>query len=121
MARLLLILTLVGCGDTDGSAGHDSAGDDDTVTGTLCDQYPDVTWDNFAQAFFEQSCQPCHASTSPNRQGAPEEIDFDTQEDVEVLAFAILQSATGPNASMPPGGGVSEEDREKLQAYLTCP
>ena len=41
---------------------------------------PTVTWDSFGQSFLITHCQGCHASTSPQRYGAPEGISFDTQE-----------------------------------------
>ena len=36
------------------------------------------------------------------------------------LADAILSSATGDAPRMPPRGGVSDDDREKLDIWLQC-
>jgi uncharacterized membrane protein len=79
-----------------------------------------VTWNNFGQGFLIENCQTCHASTSPNRHDAPEEITFDTEADVSRWKDAILDEATGDDPQMPPEGGVTEDDRYKLEVWLTC-
>ena len=44
-----------------------------------CENAPMVTWDNWAQSIIVTHCQGCHASTSTNRYGAPENIHFDDE------------------------------------------
>lgn len=103
-------------------------GCDDEPTGTdtadpFCDEAPlPVTWDNFGRSFLTERCQPCHASTrvDADRQGAPEEITFDTEEQAWMLAPRILGAALGDEATMPPRGGLDDNDRYLLEVWLTC-
>lgn len=86
----------------------------------LCEDAPVVTWENFGQGFTIENCQSCHASTAPNRYGAPPYVVFDTHNDVKTWRERMLDRATGDAPTMPPGGGVSEEDRALLEIWLTC-
>jgi hypothetical protein len=45
---------------------------------------------------------------------------FDSEEDVWRVAPAILEMATGEEPLMPPRGGVPEDDRYRLEVWLTC-
>lgn len=111
MSRLLaLALLLAAACDKDGGAAD---------TG-LCEAAPVVTYANFGEGFMTQSCQPCHASTSANRYGAPESVVFDTHEDILDQADRILARSVGDDPQMPPSGGVSEDDRYLLEVWLTC-
>ncbi len=109
--ELALLLPLLGC--------VEPPGDDDDSAG-FCEDTPVLTWDNFGRSFLVENCQTCHASTSPNRHDAPEEITFDTEEQALALATSILGVATGESPAMPPEGGVAEEDRYKLEVWLRC-
>lgn len=86
----------------------------------LCADAPVVTHANFGEGFLLENCQPCHASTTANRYGAPEDVYFDTLEAVLGHAERIVERSTGENADMPPSGGVSAEDRRRVQIWLTC-
>ncbi len=113
---ILALVMLCGC-----------AADDIEDTGEAQDPFcgpetPIVTYETFGQGFVDTYCQGCHASTTPNRQGAPEILSFDTETDVLGHAASILD-ATVPlegDARMPPNGGPSDEDRERLEIWLTC-
>ena len=72
------------------------------------------------ETIVKERCQPCHASTSPNRYGAPEDVFFDTHEDVMERKDQILEQATGEDPYMPPQGGVTENDLFLLETWLTC-
>lgn len=85
-----------------------------------CKDAPLVTYNNFGQGFLSEHCQGCHASTAPDRNDAPEEITFDTADEAWEKAEDILLQATGEEPLMPPRGGVSEEDRLRLEVWLTC-
>ena len=85
-----------------------------------CSDEPVLTWANFGQGFMLENCQACHAATSPNRQGAPEGVSFDTEEQAWELLPRILARATGDAPDMPPQDGVDSEDRERLRIWLTC-
>lgn len=102
--------------------GSSSAPTGDTASDqpAICVGAPVVTWDNFGSAFLIQSCDACHAATAPDRQGAPESAVFDTEEQALALADRILARAAGDEPTMPPMGGVSEDDRTLLEIWLTC-
>jgi len=85
-----------------------------------CAEAPVTTWNNFGQGFLVENCQPCHASTSVDRHDAPESVTFDTPDEVADHRARILVKATGDAPDMPPAGGVSEEDRARLEAWLLC-
>jgi hypothetical protein len=111
----LLVLVFAGSAcDTDG----DVAVVEDAPS--PCDIAPVTTWDNFGQAFLASQCNGCHARTSPNRHGAPLAYTFDTESEVLQWRDVILGAATGDAPSMPPAGGVREEDRARLTVWLTC-
>jgi uncharacterized membrane protein len=107
-----IVLLSIAC---DGDAGEATDGLPETCNGA-----PVTTWDNFGAGFVTENCQACHASTAADRQGAPEGVVFDTEEDVWRAAPAILTMATGEEPLMPPRGGVPEDDRYRLEVWLTC-
>lgn len=101
-AAAVVVLLWSGCGSVD------------------CEEAPVVTWNNFGQAFVTEHCQTCHASSAPDRYDAPEGVTFDSVEDLQAVADAVLARATGPEADMPPLGGPSEEERYLLETWLVC-
>ncbi len=105
---MILLLAMLACGE------------EEPTPDPLCEEAPVVTWDYWGEGFIQESCQSCHASTSSNRRGAPESVSFDTEEQVLDQAAAILAVATGEEPTMPPGGGVSEDDRYLLEVWLRC-
>lgn len=86
----------------------------------LCADAPVTTYDNFGAGFLTQSCATCHASTTLDRNGAPPGVVFDTEEDVWAQADRILAVTAGDAPTMPPQGGVTEDDRYRLEVWLTC-
>jgi hypothetical protein len=126
-----------GSGDEGGDDGGDTAGGDggddtasgagdggeisDTAdTGALdCAEQPGVTWDSWAGGFFSTWCRSCHSSTTSERNGAPEGMDFDDEAMVATWASSI-ESAVLDRQSMPLGGGLYPDDLELLEVYLTC-
>ncbi len=109
---------MLGCqGDTEPTDMGDTATPDEL----FCADAPlPTTWDNFGRSFVTQHCQPCHASTSLDRQYAPAEVTFDTEEQSWAWADRILARAAADDATMPPQGGVEEDDRYLLEVWLTC-
>ena len=79
--------------------------------------YP--TWAGFGEAFFAGRCASCHAATAPDRFGAPEAVTFDSEEEVLLLLDAV-QRVILDDATMPPGGGLHEDELRELQRYLDC-
>lgn len=115
MRKLLLACGLVVC-------ACDGGGDSQPATGDsgFCAAAPVVTYETFGSGFMTQNCQTCHASTSPDRNDAPEEVTFDTVEDCWTWSERILARAAGEAPTMPPMGGTTADDRYKLEVWLTC-
>jgi len=87
-------------------------------TGVCVDTYQ-VTWENWGEGFFTTYCQSCHSVTSSDRLGAPEGIDFDTEEDLITWRDSV-ERVVLENQTMPVGGGVYEEDLLLLEMLLSC-
>jgi len=81
---------------------------------------PLVSWGTFGQGFVLTNCQGCHASTATDRHDAPAHIVFDTPEDVEKHSAAILAAVGSDVPTMPPAGGVLDQDRVRLRIWLKC-
>ncbi|MED5373114.1 MAG: hypothetical protein VX899_19000 [Myxococcota bacterium] len=107
---MIALILLFGCAK---DAPQDSASE-------LCQDAPLTTYDNFGQGFMLQHCQSCHASESLERNGAPEAVHFDDEEAVWQHADRILTRSTGDAPDMPPMGGVTSEDRLRLEQWLLC-
>ena len=121
MRWAVLLMVLVACGGepegpAEGKAGDDSAEPSTCVTDTG-GGYP--TWAGFAEGFFAGRCASCHAATAPERFGAPEGVSFDSEEEV-VRQLDAVQRVILDNASMPPGGGLHEDELALMQVYLDC-
>lgn len=109
-----MIVLLLACG-TSGTPA-DSAAD----SADACADAPALTWESFGQGFLTQQCQTCHASTAPDRHGAPADVHFDTVDDAWHFSAAILGTAAGDTPTMPPEGGPSADDRQRLEWWLRC-
>lgn len=107
VAALALLGQAVGCGE------------DATPQDTACDLDYQLTWDTFGDAFFHTWCAACHSADTPDRFDAPEEYNFDTEDEVrhweDRIRARVLDEQT-----MPLGGGISEQERALLQQYLDC-
>ncbi len=117
---LLLACPLRSEAEDDSSRPTDPDSGEVTTPTDPCAGQPTVTWANFGEGFMLGYCQPCHASDAPDRHGAPESVVFDTEADVILHAERIRARSLGEGASMPPGGGVPEADRELLEIWLEC-
>ncbi len=107
LAAFTALALLAGCAEEPGTA-------------EFCADQPVVTYDNFGAGFLVENCQSCHASTAPDRQEAPEDVTFDTLEDVQEQIPTILIFSTGEDPEMPPEGGVDEDERHLLEVWLRC-
>ena len=131
MLRFSTILLLFGCGadpaaedkasdNTADAVTQDDSGDghggDDTASAD-CEVEVPVTWNGWAGGFFATYCRSCHSVSTPNRQGAPEGVDFDTQSDVDRQLDAIWRTVLDQQR-MPVGGGVYPDDLVLLEQYL---
>lgn len=108
---------LLGCGGPGDI--KDDTGAPAADTGACADAAA-LSWASFGAGFFVQNCQSCHASTSPDRHGAPPDVTFDDEASVRARADRVLARAAGDAPDMPPSGGVSLAEREKLTLWLTC-
>ncbi|GDX78697.1 hypothetical protein LBMAG42_05080 [Deltaproteobacteria bacterium] len=85
-----------------------------------CASEPVVTWENVGEGLMIENCQSCHASTSLNRNGAPESVVFDTHTDVITFRSRILAVTAPDTRTMPPSLALSDDDRHLLQVWLEC-
>lgn len=100
------------------SAGTESIAVD--TAAQFCDEAPLVTYENFGAGFVTENCQGCHASTTANHYGAPENVTFDDATSCWNWKDRILARAGAEDPTMPPNGGVTEEDRIRLRWWLLC-
>lgn len=98
--------------------GSDGGGE--TAVDPLCVDAPVVTYETFGAGFLRENCWSCHARTSPDRQGAPTFVVFDTVDEVWALHERILQLAVPDDPQMPPQGGTTADDRARLEIWLRC-
>ena len=103
------MLLLLACG-----APGDSA--------STCDRDPPLSYENFGKGLMERHCTGCHSSLLPEgrRNEAPLGVDLDTWEGVVKWGTRIEVRSTGDSPDMPPGGGPTEEERQKLLEWLQC-
>jgi uncharacterized membrane protein len=93
---------------------------DTADTAPTCDDVPVVSWNDYGDALLREHCQPCHASTTAERNGAPTNVAFDTYEDVVTHRDRILAVITSDPPTMPPAMALPDADRELLVGWLTC-
>ncbi len=113
----MLALGLLGCGAEEEPA---TAGATRGEVGCYTDAdgaYP--TWTSWGQPFFRSWCASCHAASTPQRFGAPEALTFDDEAEVKAQIELIRQSVLVA-ATMPQGGGLSDEERAELERFLSC-
>ncbi len=115
-------LWAVGCGPTpavDSGTGEKADGSPTIEEDPECNPPLSLDWETWGRGFFRTWCAGCHAASTPDRHGAPEEYTFDTEAQVYAQRDIILWSVID-EARMPLGGGVSPEDQELLKHYLNC-
>jgi uncharacterized membrane protein len=122
VAMTILFFALAGstaCGTAPGAAA-DNAGDTPILDPNCPEDKPVETWDTFGKGFLRNHCQGCHASTVTDRYDAPENVIFDTREDALAQSDRIMARAGVDNPTMPPAGGTSTDERERLRLWLEC-
>lgn len=120
-AALLMggVLGFGGCPTPEATTADDTAAPASSLP-EICVDAPVSTYANFGRGFLTQHCNTCHAASSLDRHAAPPTVTFDTEEEAWAWADRILERAAGAEPSMPPQGGVSEDDRYLLEVWLTC-
>ncbi len=121
IALVLSLALLVACEESsdDGALGGDSESDGLAP----CEEQPVITYDTFGRGFLATYCDGCHGSAVTERQGAPEDVVFDTREGAMEWADRILERSApsdGSVATMPPVGGVTPDDTDRVIVWLTC-
>ena len=118
--RPLLLLVAVGAslGGALLACGGDAQESQDTAQ-PVCDTALPVTWSNWGEGFVLTHCSGCHAETALDRHGAPEGLFFDTENQVLEFAATLLRMVVDEE-SMPPAGGVRQEEMVLLEAWLGC-
>ncbi len=97
---------------------------------TFCPDDSTLTYETFGESFFGSYCIVCHSEEnvgSTARNGAPEDVNFDTVELVRPLARRIdFMAAIGPGREarlMPPRPDdprPSDDERRMLAEWLAC-
>lgn len=86
------------------------------ITTHPCPSNMTLTYDNFAQPFFQQWCVSCHGG--PNGYSSRSLTDVAT---IRAQAADIFRNAAEDNTTMPPGpNDPPQEDRYKLADWLAC-
>lgn len=111
---LAFLIVLGACNP--GGSGDSAAGE----TASACADVALLTWDNWAHGFFTSYCLPCHSANTEQRYGAPDGINFDTEEEVRTLEGLVRSTALSEEPTMPIGGGVPQADLDFLADYLDC-
>ena len=114
MNKVLLGLALftISCGK-----GEDTGAAPAACAQDVDGAYP--TWGTFGESFFLSYCRSCHSAETPQRFGAPDAINFDSEEEV-MSQLAAVRRTVLTDQSMPKGGGVPEAERAELARYLDC-
>jgi hypothetical protein len=108
-------LVAISCGDLGTGDSADSASEVDPA----CEDVVEVTYDNSGRGFLTPHWLGCHASTTVERYGAPEDATFD--DEGQVLAWADrVGIRVLDDGDMPPAGGVPEDDPILLGWWLSC-
>jgi uncharacterized membrane protein len=105
---IVLVLGTFGCGDEEARPEVEA-----------CDTALAVTWSNWGEGFMLTHCSGCHAVTSRERNGAPVDVHFDTEEEVLENAASVVRVVL-ESQTMPPAGGILEDDLILLDAWLNC-
>lgn len=82
------------------------------------DTCTDLYYENFGADFLQENCQGCHASEAYDREGAPADVYFDTKEDVRTHVQRIIVEME--EETMPPAGGLYQDELEAFRLWLSC-
>ena len=81
------------------------------------------SWSTVGAPFVVTWCAPCHSSdllTEETRGGAPVGVDIQTYADVVRWEASIRAWALTDSPLMPPTGGPSSAERERVEAWMDC-
>lgn len=114
-----------------GSEGESTGEPMDMPTGAMCDASSTLTYESFGEKFMNDYCTSCHESTAvgDDRFDAPEDVNFDTVEDVRMHLMSIDSwagaSDSVTNTLMPPPEAIgimqpTLQERMDLAVWLAC-
>jgi hypothetical protein len=120
--------------DTDAatqSTGGDASSEGEATTGDApwssldereCPEDSILTWENFGGPYVLSYCTTCHHSALPadERQRAPVGVNLETVELMRSQADRVWVRGADQNATMPPVGAPSADDRALLGEWLAC-
>lgn len=75
-------------------------------------------YENFGAGFMTEHCQGCHADGATDREGAPQAIFFDDVSSILEHRDTIIYEIE--EETMPPAGGITEEERAAAVEWLNC-
>ncbi|MEC7946167.1 MAG: hypothetical protein VX265_01285 [Myxococcota bacterium] len=123
----LALLILMGCAaeptpgtrpQLDSGGGTQDSGEPaEALSDWACTPDDSVTWAGFTDGFFSAYCRACHSATTPDRRGAPLGVDFGDRAEAMVWATR-LKARVLDEGTMPRGGGIVAEDRERFEGWL---
>ncbi len=80
-----------------------------------------LDYQSFGKPFFDRWCNDCHSKGSSDRQGAPDDVNFDSRDQIAGQRERIFVRSAADNDSMPPGpDDPPRSEREKLAEWLAC-
>jgi uncharacterized membrane protein len=132
LLALPTLLAVVACGGArDSAAAVGQAGNATGTTAQDCTAagWTNITYANFAAAFFTSYCTTCHSSavTGAARNGAPADHNFDTLAGARLFADHIDRMAganptlTVKNTFMPPLPPTpSDHERQQLACWIAA-
>lgn len=100
----------------------DTAAATSVIDGRVCPPGSPLTWQSFGQGFLLDHCVGCHSSQLAEGQRAQATlgVDFDTQPGAQQWLQRIYARSADANDTMPPAGGVTEQQRQLLGDWLAC-
>lgn len=120
------LLLAAACGEKGGD-NHGGDGAVGTSTQAVCPTPQTLTYQDFGKAFVGTYCLRCHSTNVKGaaRQGAPDDHNFDTLDEVQGLREHMDQKAgSGPaatNTDMPRNDPKpTVEERKKFAVWLAC-
>ena len=78
-----------------------------------------VSYDDWTEGFFLGKCLPCHSEDMRETFGAPA-IDMHSYDTI-LENMSVIHTSIFESERMPPGGGLSEEERVLLEQWFACP
>lgn len=92
------------------------------LQGKTCAANSTLTYENFGKAYFLTWCNGCHSSSLENkdRADAPNNVNFDTLQDIRKHANRIYKRSVEGDNTMPPSIVLSHEQKKLLGEWLSC-